>query len=96
MVEVKHEPKIDFTYSGQQKLDLGFGASGGGPAQPAQALSWERLRKVCSQRLAACGKVSQRIMQTLLILGVECKRLVLMLRGNIEMACWVQVSIHAR
>ena len=46
VVEVKHKPKIDFTYSGQQKLDLGFGAFGGSPAQPDQALSWERLRQV--------------------------------------------------
>ena len=46
MVEEKQEPKIDFTYSGQQKLDLGFGSSASRPAQPAQALSWARLRQV--------------------------------------------------
>lgn len=46
VVEEKQEPKIDFTYSGQQKLDLGFGPSGSRPAQPVQALSWARLRQV--------------------------------------------------
>lgn len=47
VLEIKQEPKIDFTYSGQQKLDLGFGPSGNsGPQQPVQVLSWERLRKV--------------------------------------------------
>ncbi|CAL5224911.1 g7676 [Coccomyxa viridis] len=45
VVEEKQEPKIDFTYSGQQTLDLGFGPSGSRPAQPAQALSWPRLRQ---------------------------------------------------
>ena len=48
-VEEKQEPKIDFTYSGQKKLNLGFGF---GTAKPADAqdsfkqLSWERMRKV--------------------------------------------------
>ncbi len=46
MIEEKQEPKIDFTYSGQQTLDLGFGPSGSRTAQPAQALSWPRLRQV--------------------------------------------------
>ena len=46
VIEEKQEPKIDFTYSGQQKLDLGFGPSGSRPAQPVQALSWARLRQV--------------------------------------------------
>lgn len=46
VIEVKQEPKIDFTYSGQQKLDLGFGPLGTSSAQPVQTLSWERLRRV--------------------------------------------------
>lgn len=47
-VEEKQEPKIDFTNSGEKKLDLGFGF---GTAKPADAqatakqLSWERMRK---------------------------------------------------
>ena len=47
-MEEKQEPKIDFTYSGEKKLDLGFGF---GTAKPADAqdttkqLSWERMRK---------------------------------------------------
>ena len=48
MQEESQEPKIDFTYSGEKKLDLGFGF---GTAKPADArdaakqLSWERMRK---------------------------------------------------
>jgi hypothetical protein len=69
VVEVKHEPKIDFTYSGQQKLDLGFGASGGSPAQPVQALSWERLRQVYSQHSATSKNAPQCSTQAVLTLG---------------------------
>ena len=47
-VEVKQEPKIDFTYSGQQQLDLGFGPSGRQSEQHAKTLSWARLKKVRS------------------------------------------------
>lgn len=48
-LEEKHEPKIDYTYSGQKKLDLGFGFSteASRPAQDmSNQLSWERMRKV--------------------------------------------------
>ncbi|BDA47164.1 probable DmX-like protein 2 at C-terminar half [Coccomyxa sp. Obi] len=47
-VEVKQEPKIDFTYSGQKKIDLGFGFGTAAPAaaqDSAKQLSWERMRK---------------------------------------------------
>ena len=46
VVEVKQEPKIDFTYSGQQRLDLGFGPSGRQSGQDAKTLSWARLKQV--------------------------------------------------
>ncbi len=48
VLEEKQEPKIDFTYSGQKKLNLGFGPRRPpGPGQPgSRQLSWERLRKV--------------------------------------------------
>ena len=48
-VEVKQEPKIDYTYSGQKKLDLGFGfgtAASAAALDSAKLLSWERMRKV--------------------------------------------------
>ena len=46
---MKQEPKIDYTYSGQKKLDLGFGFGTAAPAavqDSAKQLSWERMRKV--------------------------------------------------
>ena len=63
VVEEKQEPKIDFTYSGQQTLDLGFGPSGSRPAQPVQALSWPRLRQVgtLSARHSVSGGISMSI-----------------------------------
>ena len=48
VVEVKQEPKIDFTYSGQQQLDLGFGPSGRQSGQHAKTLSWARLKQARS------------------------------------------------
>lgn len=47
--EGKQEPKIDYTYSGEKKLDLGFGFGTAAPAaarESAKQLSWERMRKV--------------------------------------------------
>ena len=46
---MRSEPKIDFTYSGQKKVDLGFGASpAAAPAslQGPPPLTWEAMRKV--------------------------------------------------
>ena len=48
VAEVKQEPKIDFTYSGQQRLDLGFGPSGRQSGQRAKTLSWARLKQARS------------------------------------------------
>ena len=44
--EVKVEAKIDFTFRGEQKLDLGFGVRGG--QRQAESMSWEALRKAGS------------------------------------------------
>lgn len=47
--EVKAEPKIDFTYSGQKKVDLGFGPSAAAAPAALQGpppLTWEAMRKV--------------------------------------------------
>ena len=47
--EARAEPKIDFTYSGQKKVDLGFGPStAAAPAslQGPPLLTWEAMRKV--------------------------------------------------
>ena len=60
VVEVKQEPKIDFTYSGQQRLDLGFGASGRQSLQQAKTLSWARLKQVCPGDLQCCTEQHQR------------------------------------
>jgi hypothetical protein len=48
--EEQRGPKIDFSHSGQKKLDLGFGRW---PTQAhgSRQISWERLRKVTGRNI---------------------------------------------